>query len=84
MNEQTEPASNVTICFKANHPFMFIILDKDTGVICFMGILADPKEILEVVHEKDLSRGMIHELLNDIDNPTYSDNFSRCTSSSTA
>lgn len=51
------------VVFKANHPFVFVILDKDTGVICFMGVVADPHEMLEVVNEKDLSREEIQKLL---------------------
>ena len=62
------------VVFKANHPFVFVILDKDTGVICFMGMFADPKEILEVVNEKDLSREEIHKLLvEEDDDQTESD-----------
>ena len=55
--------SKTPVVFKANHPFVFVILDKETGVICFMGVFADPKEMLEVVNEKDMTREEIHKLL---------------------
>lgn len=60
--------NDIPVVFKANHPFVFIILDKITGVICFMGVLADPTQILEVVNENDLSHEEIHQLLADNDN----------------
>jgi serpin B len=33
-----------TAVFKANHPFMFLILDKDTNEILFMGRVLNPSE----------------------------------------
>ena len=59
--------SKTPVVFKANHPFVFVILDKETGVICFMGVFADPKEMLEVVNEKDMTREEIHKLLAEED-----------------
>lgn len=53
--------------FMANHPFMFIILDKITGIICFMGILADPTQTLEVIPEEHLSNEQISKLLAESD-----------------
>lgn len=71
-NTNTNEAS-APVLFKANHPFVFVILDKDTGVICFMGVVADPKEMLEVVNEKDLSREEIHKLLVEEDDESSQD-----------
>lgn len=55
------------IPFKANHPFLFLILDKITGVVCLMGVFADPTEIMEVVREHDLSDAEITKLLAEHD-----------------
>lgn len=53
--------------FTANHPFMFIILDKITGIICLMGILADPTQTLEVIPEDHLTNEQISKLLAESD-----------------
>lgn len=68
LNESGADFENIPVVFKANHPFVFIILDKITGVVCFMGVFADPTEMLEVVNQKDLSREEITELLAECDN----------------
>lgn len=66
--EETDPAERGDpIIFKANHPFLFIILDKVTHVICFTGIVTDPVSMLEVVNEKDLSKEQIQQLLAEQD-----------------
>ena len=49
--------------FKANHPFVFLIADKKTKVVLFMSYIGDPREMLEVVKEKDLTQEQIFELL---------------------
>jgi len=67
MKEHSDSDSATPEQFKANHPFMFVILDKDTNVICFMGLVADPKAILEVINEKDLSKEEIQQLLGESD-----------------
>lgn len=33
-----------TIVFKADHPFVFLIQDRATSAILFMGRMADPSE----------------------------------------
>lgn len=38
-----------------------------------MGVVADPKEMLEVVNEKDLSREEIHKLLVEEDDESSQD-----------
>ena len=82
MKERSGSKSTAPVNFKANHPFVFVILDKDTGVICFMGLFGNPTEILEVVNEKDLSRDQIQELLLESDNSPNSSDMG-CPSSST-
>jgi hypothetical protein len=52
---------------KANHPFVFIIMEKVSKVALFMGLFADPREMLEVVRESDLSAEEISELLSNSD-----------------
>lgn len=59
--DENDAPSSQTFC--ANHPFVFIILDKITGVICYTGIFANPLTILEVINEKDLSREETMNLL---------------------
>ncbi|XP_027198428.2 serpin B8-like [Dermatophagoides pteronyssinus] len=66
-----EQSDKVTVHFKANHPFVFLILDKITGVVCFCGVFADPTEILEVVPEHELSNEQITQLLAESDQKTF-------------
>jgi serpin B len=60
-------ANTKPIKVKANHPFVFIIMDKVSIVALFMGLFADPREMLEVVRESDLSAQQISELLSNSD-----------------
>lgn len=71
-----EHSENKRVKFKANHPFIFLILDKITGVVCFMGVFADPTQILEVVREQDLSNEEITQLLAESDQKSFLDNIS--------
>ena len=75
--------TDTPVQFKANHPFVFIILDKDTGVICFMGVFADPSQILEVVQEKDLKKEEIHQLLTENDANDL-ESFGQCSGSASS
>ncbi|OTF82112.1 hypothetical protein BLA29_011993, partial [Euroglyphus maynei] len=68
--------NETVVRFKANHPFVFLILDKITGVVCFLGVFADPTEILEVVPEQDLSNEEITQLLAESDQKTFMENAS--------
>ena len=42
INLKTSLEGDETPTFRADHPFIFAILDNDTGTILFMGRVVDP------------------------------------------
>jgi serpin B len=42
INMKTSLGGDETPTFRADHPFMFLIIDNDTGAILFMGRVMDP------------------------------------------
>jgi serpin B len=39
-----DEAPEESVLFRADHPFVFLLQDRETGSILFMGRLANPKE----------------------------------------